>query len=130
MTAQTGETPAGSGQQQETPAPAGGSGGSDADRIGRVEQKVDRLAELVQKIVPGSHAEAQQRTEDRLNRPDDVAGQVRAELARARQEQDAAAAAEREKSEQQQLRETVRKLQETPPAAPTPRRTKLLGWGR
>ena len=109
-------------QQQET----GGNGG---DRLDRVESKVDRLADLVAKILPGSHGEAEQRTEDRLDRPSTVAEQVRAELDRAAREQADADAASAEKSEREQVRAELAALREKPPQAPTPKRTRMLGWG-
>jgi len=115
------------------PAPDSGAqqepAGSVDQRLDRVESAVERLAGLVEKIVPGSHAEAQQRTETRLDRASSVQEEVRAELARAKQEQAAEAAAANEKSEREQMRADLAALREKPPAAPVARRTRLLGWG-
>lgn len=102
------------------------------DLFGRLDQqegKLDRLAELVSRVIPGSHTDAQARTSARLDRPTraadtaaDVGAQVRAELDR----RDAEAAG---RAEQESLKAAVAKLQETPPRAPVRRATKLLGWG-
>ena len=99
------------------------------DRLGRLEDKVDRLADIVGKLVPGSREEAGKRTESRLDRSSDIQEQVQAELAKAREAEARQRAQDAEKSEQEQLRETVRKLAERPPEPPTPRRTRMLGWG-
>lgn len=103
--------------------------GTDHERIGRVESKLDHLAEMVAKIVPGSHAEAEERTEARLDRGSNVEEMVKAELARAEKAKADQAAAEAEQSEQQSIRDQLAKLQEKPPAPPRMRRTVLLGWG-
>lgn len=103
--------------------------GSDHQRIARVESKVDQLISAVNKILPGSHAEAEQRTEERLDRGSTVEDQVRAELQRAKQEQEAAEKADAEKREGESLKERLARLEEKPPAPPRSRRTALLGWG-
>jgi hypothetical protein len=112
-----------------TAPPAGTAPAKDGSRLDRIEQKVERLADAVAAIVPGSHAEAEQRTGDRLDRPSSVQAEVRAELERARQEEAAAAAAQQQQTEAQQLREQVARLSEAKPHAPVPRRMRLLGWG-
>jgi len=63
------------------------------ERLTRVENAVERIEQAIGRLVPGSHADAQARTERRLDRGSDVAEQVRAELARAKDEETAAAAA-------------------------------------
>lgn len=83
---------------------------------------------VVARIIPGSHAEAEARTERRLDRPSTVEEQVKAELAKARADQDRAAAAEAEKSERQTLREQVAKLAEVKPEPPERRSTRVM-WG-
>lgn len=97
-------------------------------RLDAQEGKLDRLAELVSRVIPGSHAEAEQRTGARLDRPTraadsaaDVGAQVRAELDR--RDKEAAG-----RAEQDELKAAVARLQETPPRAPVRRATKLLGW--
>lgn len=125
MTSPSGE---GAAASPAPPAPA-----DEGSRLGRLEERVTKLADAVAKIVPGSHAEAQQRTEDRLDRPSSVQAEVRAELERARQEEAAAAAAQQQQqqaqSEAQELRDQVARLAEAKPHAPVPRRTRILGWG-
>jgi|SRR6185437_10217751 len=91
-------------------------------RLDRQQATLDRLAEAVARILPGSHAEAEQRTEQRLDRPSSVEEQVRAELARAQQEQ-----ADQQQAET--VAQRLARLEEQPPAPQLPRRTKLLGWG-
>lgn len=98
-------------------------------RLDKQQGQLDRLAELVSHVIPGSRTEAQQHTERRLDRPTrgadaatDMGEQVRRELDR----REAAAA---ERTEREQLKAQVAKLSETPPKPPVPRRTKLLGWG-
>jgi hypothetical protein len=109
-------------EQHETDA-------NDHERLDRVETKLDALIETVNRIIPGSHAEAEERTERRLDRGSAVAEEVKAELAKAKEEEARRKAADDEQSERQQIREDLAKLKETPPAQPVPRRTKLLGWG-
>jgi len=95
--------------------------------INALSAKVDKLAELVEKILPGSHDEAQTRTEEHLDRPSTVEEQVRAELARAREEEQRAQA---DTADKEDVKTRLAKLEETPPAQPVPRRTRMLGWGQ
>lgn len=95
-------------------------------RLDRLETTVGRIAAAVDRLLPGSRQDAQQRTEDR---PTDIQAQVRAELERRDREAAEQQAAQTAEQEQRELRETVARLQEQPPAPPVPRRTRLLGWG-
>jgi len=118
----------------DPPSDPGSSGSSSTeDRLGHLETAVERIEAAIGRLVPGSHAEAQQRTEQRLDRGSSVAEQVRAELARAKEEETAAAAtataAETEQNERRQVAERLARLEEQPPAPPRSRRTVLLGWG-
>lgn len=118
----------------DPPAAAGSSGSSSTDeRLTRVENAVERIEGAIGRLVPGSHADAQARREEHLDRPTAVAEQVRAELARAREEETAAAAAastaDAEQTERRQVAERLARLEERPPAPPRSRRTALLGWG-
>ena len=54
--------------------------------------KLDAILDKLGSIVPGSHAEAQQRQEEHLDRPSSVAEQVQAELRKAAAAQNRAAA--------------------------------------
>ena len=103
------------------------------ERLTRVENAVERIEQAIGRLVPGSHADAQARTERRLDRGSDVAEQVRAELARANDEETAAAAAataaDTERTERRELHTRLARLEEQPPAPPRARRTVLLGWG-
>lgn len=94
-------------------------------------ETLSRIEQMIGKLVPGSHAEAQERTEARLDRGTTLAEQVKAELAKAKADEAAAQAAEDEKSERQQIREQLAQLREKPPAPP---RNPLkgfatIGWG-
>lgn len=103
--------------------------GTDHERIERVEGKLDSLIETVSKLVPGSHAEAEQQTEKRLDRGSSVEEQVRAELAKAEREKAAQAAADADKADRETVAQRLARLEETPPAPPRLRRTAFLGWG-
>ena len=88
----------------------------------------EKLSSLVGGQPPVSHAQAQQDTEQHLNRPTSVEEQVRSELARAKAEQDAAAAADAKAAEQETLGQRVAKLEEKTPEPPQPRRQRVM-WG-
>ncbi len=94
------------------------------DRMDRLERKLD---ELLAAKGP-AHAAAEAHEEKHLDRPTTTAEMVRAELARARQEDAAAAKAEAEKSEVQQIKDNLARLTEQAPAAPQPRRQRVM-WG-
>lgn len=106
-----------------------GHAGDDESRLDRLETRVASIAEAVNRLLPGSHGEAQQRTEARLDRPNDVQEQVRAELARRDKEAADQAAADTARQEQENLKTQVARLSEQPPQPQVPRRTKILGWG-
>jgi len=113
-----------------TEAEQPGTDANDHERLDRVETKLDALIETVGKIIPGSHREAEERTERRLDRGSTVAEEVKAELEKAKRDADAAKAADDDKTERQQMRDDLAKLKETPPAQPVPRKEKWLGWKR
>jgi len=94
-------------------------------RLDRIEKAVDKLSALVEGILPGSHAEAQERTERNLDRPSSIEEQVQAELAK----RDREAKDKTRDEEHTSMREQLAKLREVPPAPPVPRRTRMLGWG-
>jgi hypothetical protein len=109
--------------------PGPGEDASTDQRLDHLENAVERIEQALTRLVPGSRAEAQQRTEQRLDRSSSVAEQVQAELKRVESEKQAAAAAEGEQSERKQVQERLARLEEQPPAPPRLRRTALLGWG-
>ena len=100
-----------------------------SERLSHVEAAVDRIEQALARVLPGSHAEAEQRTERRLDRGSSVEEQVRAELDKAKREEEAAARADAEKAEGESMKERLARLEEKPPAPPSSRRTALLGWG-
>lgn len=110
----------------------------EGDRLDRLEatqeqqgQTLERIEAALARIVPGSHAEAEQRTEHRLDRGSSLAEQVKAELAKAKQQEQDTADKESERSEREQIKADLAKLREKPPAPP-PNPLKALatkGWG-
>lgn len=112
---------------------ASANSGDTGERLTALEHAVDRIEHAVERLVPGSHAEAEQRTERRLDRGSSMAEAARAALAEAREQeqrdQAAAAAAESQTAERRQVQERLAALEERPPAPPRLRRTVLLGWG-
>ena len=103
--------------------------GTDHERLGRVESAVERIETALARIVPGSHAEAEERTEARLDRGSDFQAMVAAEVERSQKAAAEHAAAEAAKAEEASVRERIARLEEKPPAAPRLRRTPWLGWG-
>lgn len=119
-------TEAGTGNSPEQ----SGTGQNDSERLGRLEDKVDKLAGLVARVLPGSHAEAQDRTEQHLDRGSSIEEAVQAELARrdkkAAEDQAAATAA----AEKETLHQRLARLEEQPPQEPRSRLKRLAGgWG-
>lgn len=102
---------------------------AESERLDRVEDKLDKLADAVNRLLPGSHKEAEHRTEERLDRSSSIEEQVAAELEKrdrlAREQADADAA----KAERETTAQRLARLEERPPAPPRSRRTTLLGWG-
>lgn len=98
------------------------------DRLESGQQSLsDKLDEILSRLTGGgpavSHDQAQQQTEDRLDRPSSVAEQVRAELARAAKEQNDVA-------ERETIAQRLARLEETKPEPPQPRREKVMWGGR
>lgn len=111
---------------------------TDDARLDRLEQTqaeqgsaLERIETMLARIVPGSHAEAEERTEHRLDRPSDLKEAVQAELARAEQAKADAADRDAEKSEREEMRALAAKLKEVPPAPPRNPLKELAtkGWG-
>ncbi len=96
--------------------------------LDEMNSRLSRLEQLLSKVVPGSHGDAEKRTEERLDRPSSVAEQVRAELARRDKEQQETAERDAKASEEADLRAKVKALTEKAPAPPERRSTKLM-WG-
>lgn len=113
----------------ETTSEASAPDESTSERLSHVEAAVDRIESALARIVPGSHGEAEQRTQARLDRPSSVEEQVRAELAKADREKQAAAARDAERADAESVKERIARLEEKPPAPPRSRRTAALGWG-
>jgi flagellar motility protein MotE (MotC chaperone) len=107
----------------------GFSEADDGTRLDRLEGKVDKLADMLAKLVPsGSHADAQARTERRLDRPSTVEEQVRAELAKARADQERAEQEQAAKAEQETVAQRLARLEEVKPEPPERRSTRVM-WG-
>jgi len=128
MTTANDTGPAADGAEDQDHEHSDGAGDTDT-RLDRLESAVDQIKAAVDRLLPGSRGEAQQRTEDRLDRPTDVQTAVRAELERRDRVAAEQAAADKDKAEREDLRTQVARLSEQPPARPVPRRTRMLGWG-
>jgi hypothetical protein len=97
----------------------------EAGRLSRIEDRLDALAAAVARLVPGSHGEAERRTEERLDRPSTVEEQVRAGLAKEREEQ---ARADQVRQANETVAQRLAKLEETKPEPPERRSTRVM-WG-
>lgn len=99
-----------------------------AARQDDLEAKVDKILEVLGKGESRAHADAQQHTEDRLDRPATVAEEIRQQLADAK----AAEAADAEKRGSADrlaaLEAKVTGMTEQTPEAPVRRVEKLWGW--
>lgn len=104
-----------------------------------LEQRVERLETGQQSILekldqliggkPATHQQAEQDMDKHLGRPNSVAEQVRAELARAEQEAAKNRADEDAKSQQETMAQRLAKLEEVKPDPPQPRRQVVM-WGK
>ena len=108
------------------------SGGGDLDeRVGKLETgqdalstKLDRILGILGRDESKIHDAAQDHTQAKLDRPTNVADEIRQQL----DERDKRAAEERDKSDLASLKETVAALTEKSPE-PMPRRVERIMWG-
>jgi len=101
------------------------------DRVEHLETGQSKiLSKLDELLGTGSkaHEAAEEHEEKHLDRPSTIEEQVRAELAKADAERAKAKDAEDDKSERATIKETLAKLTEQKPAAPQPRRQRVM-WG-
>ena len=98
------------------------------ERIGRLEAGIDKILDVLGKGEGKAHEQAQQHTEDRLDRPSTIAEQIREQLAEAK----AREAADAEKRGQAErlaaVEQKVTDMAEKTPEAPQRRIEKILGW--
>jgi len=104
------------------------------ERVDRVEDRLDsqdsKLDQILSRLTGSNQApKADEPQAGAGGRPEDIAEQVRLELARRDEEAKAASAAEAEKSEQQTIKDQLAKLAEVKPATPQPRRERVM-WGK
>jgi hypothetical protein len=99
------------------------------ERVERLESGQESVLGKLDELLARGHATAGQHEADRLDRPSAIEEQVRAELDRAERERQAAADADAEKTERATIREQIARLAERPPAAPVPRRQRVI-WGK
>jgi len=90
-----------------------------------MDGKLDELLALIKGDKDKVHDKSTEVVESRLDRGTSIQEQVRAELARAEQEQASSKAAQDEK---ESLHARLAKLEETHPEPPQPRRQKVM-WG-
>lgn len=95
-------------------------------RITSIQELADKVDWLISKLGGGGGGKP---AEDPKDNAASVQDMVRAELDRKEKERAAAEARDKEKAEHEDLKATVAKLAEKPPAQPVPRRQKFLGWG-
>jgi len=98
-------------------------------RLDRIEDKVDKLASLVAKVIPGSRKEAGEREEAKLDRPSTVEEQVQAELDRRDKAAAAKAKDDKDTADKETTAQRLARLEEKPPEPPIRRATRMLGWG-
>ncbi len=112
------------------------------DRLDKLEatqetqgHALERIEQALSRIAPGSHAQAQERTEQRLDRGSSLAEQVKPELAKAKEDEARetadAQAKDAEKTEREEIRAATAALREKPPAPPRNPFKALAtkGWG-
>jgi hypothetical protein len=100
-----------------------------APSTAQLETRIDGMDAKLDQLLAAGHAKAEDHVEQRLDRPATVEEQVRAELARAREQDATERQAEQEKSEFQEMKDRLAKLGEVRPAAPQPKRERVM-WGR
>lgn len=104
-------------------------------RFAEVKTEQDRQRGMLEQVLGKlggaghqAHAAAQQHEQDKLNRPTDVADEVRRQFA----ERDQAAAADQAQTADKDWRagvdQSLAELREKPPEAPVRRVERLLGW--
>jgi len=112
--------------------------GTDDQRLDRLEDTqreqgviLERIEAALSRLIPGSHAEAQHRTEEHLDRGSSIKEQVEAELARRDKEAADRQAADAERADRETIREAAARLREKPPAPPRNPVKALAtkGWG-
>ena len=111
--------------EDETSAP---SNAQLAERVSGVESKLDLILDKLSGAKDDAHAAAQQHTEDRLDRPSNIADEIRQQLAQQR----AAEAADAEKRGQADriaaVEQSLAGMAEKTPEAPLRRVEKIMGW--
>ena len=102
----------------------------EAGRIHILDDLADRLAKL-ERLLPGrKDPDPGPGDEPEAGKPESIEAQVRAELERRDREKADAEKADAEKAEKESLAQRLAKLEESPPAEPNRRSTRLLGWGK
>jgi len=97
-------------------------------RIGRLEQGIEKILDVLGKGEGKAHEHAEQHTEDRLDRPSTIAEQIREQLAEAKA-REAADAEKRGHAERlAAVEQRVTDMAEKTPEAPQRRIEKILGW--
>lgn len=113
-------------EETETSTQDDSYGEQETSRIHVLDDLADRLAKI-EAMLSGSRKPA---APARTAKPESIEAQVRAELERRDREKADAEKAEKDKSERESLAQRLAKLEERPPAEPSRRATRSLGWGK
>jgi hypothetical protein len=111
-------------QQTETPPAATAEPAATT-----ITERLDRVEQMLKGLVAKLHGGAQATTEARLDAPNSVADEVKAELERARQEEAARADGDRHRQRIDDLEAQVKALTEKPPSEPPRRSTRIMFGG-
>ena len=98
------------------------------ERIGRLEAGIDKILDVLGKGEGKAHEQAQQHTEDRLDRPSTIAEQIREQLAEAKARETADAEKRGQAERLAAVEQRVTDMAEKTPEAPQRRIEKILGW--
>lgn len=99
-----------------------------ASRVDQLDSKLDRIIDLFGAKKDEAHGAAEQHTEERLDRPSNMAEEIRRQLAEARSADEAAAAGQADQDWRKNVSETLAGLTEKQPEPPQRRVEKLMGW--
>ena len=112
-------------EQAEDTAP---SNAELARRVDAQDSKLDMILDKLGGAKDQAHDAAQQHTEDRLDRPSNIAEEIRQQLADQRAQADADAAKNADADWRKSVDERLAGMAEKTPEAPLRRVEKIMGW--